>query len=147
MIGIVIVSHSARLAEGVAELARAAAGPDVRLATAGGMDLPGQPLGTDAALIWRAIEEVYSDDGVLVLMDLGSALLSAEMALDLLAPERRERVALCAAPLVEGAVAAAVQARLGSSLEQAMAEALGALRPKSEHLSSAPSAPGAPRPP
>ena len=135
MIGIVIVSHSARLAEGAAELARAA-GPNARLATAGGLDLPGQPLGTDAVLILRAIEEVYSDDGVLVLMDLGSAILSAEMALDLLEPERRARVALCAAPLVEGAVVAAVQAGLGSPLEQVMVEALGALQPKSEHLAS-----------
>ena len=60
MIGIVLVSHSARLAEGAAELARAA-GPDARLATAGGLDLPGQPLGTDAALILRAL---YLEPGI-----------------------------------------------------------------------------------
>ena len=126
MIGIVIVSHSARLAEGVLELAREMAGPDVLLAAAGGMDLPDRPRGTDPVLVARAIEQVYSADGVLLLMDLGSALLSADMALDMLEPGMRERVALCAAPLVEGAVSAAVQARLGELLNRlALYKALG----------------------
>ncbi|MEK7325756.1 MAG: dihydroxyacetone kinase phosphoryl donor subunit DhaM, partial [Chloroflexota bacterium] len=134
MIGLVIVSHSAKLAEGVAELARGMAGPDVLLAATGGLALPDNPLGTDTGLVLQAIEQVYSDDGVLVLMDLGSAVLSAEMALEQLPPERRARVILCEAPLVEGALAAAVQARLGGSLEQVIAEARGALASKIIHL-------------
>ncbi|MBI4770423.1 MAG: phosphoenolpyruvate--protein phosphotransferase [Chloroflexi bacterium] len=134
MVGLVIVSHSARLAEGVAELARGMAGPDVQLAATGGLDLPDRPLGTDAGLVLQAIEGVYSDDGVLVLMDLGSAVLSAEMALETLLPDRRSRVLLCEAPLVEGALAAAVQARLGRPLEQVAAEARGALAAKTVHL-------------
>ena len=134
MVGLVIVSHSARLAEGVAELARGVGGADLALAATGGLDLPGQPLGTDALLVLRAIEAVYADDGVVVLMDLGSAVLSAELALDLLPAERRDRVVLCEAPLVEGAVAAAVQARLGSPLPQVLAEARGALAAKAAHL-------------
>jgi phosphocarrier protein FPr len=142
VIGIVIVSHSARLAEGVLELARGMAGDDVKIAIAGGMALPDKPLGTDPGLVLAAIEAVYSEDGVLVLMDLGSAILSTEMALDLLAPEKRAHVALCEAPLVEGAVSAAVQARLGSSLEQVMAEARGALAFKAEHLGLETSSPG-----
>ncbi len=147
MIGIVIVSHSTRLAEGAAELARGMAGPEVSLAAVGGLDLPERPLGTDATLIVQAIEQVYSDDGVLILMDLGSALLSAEMALDMLTPERRTHVLLCDAPLVEGAVAAAVQARLGASLEQAAAEARAALGPKIEHLKPEAPAVGTAAPP
>ncbi len=134
MVGLVIVSHSAKLAEGVAELARGMAGPDVRIAATGGLALPDHPLGTDVQLVLQAIEQVYSDDGVLVLMDLGSAVLSAEMAVDQLDPTRRARVALCEAPLVEGAVAAAVQARLGSTLEQVAAEARDALSPKIAQL-------------
>ncbi len=134
MIGLVIVSHSAKLAEGVAELARGMAGPDVLLAATGGLALPDNPLGTDTGLVLQAIEQVYSDDGVLVLMDLGSAVLSAEMALEQLPSERRARVILCEAPLVEGALAAAVQARLGGSLEQVIAEARGALASKIIHL-------------
>ena len=134
MVGLVIVSHSAKLAEGVAEMARGMAGPDVRLAATGGLALPDRPLGTDAELILQAVEQVYSDDGVVVLMDLGSAVLSAEMALEQLAPERRKRVFLSDAPLVEGALAAAVQARLGNSVEQVLAEARAALAPKGVHL-------------
>ncbi len=134
MIGLVIVSHSAQLAEGVIELAREMAGPDLRIAAAGGLDLPNHPLGTDAVLIMMAINQVFSSDGVLVLMDLGSAILSAELALDLLPDETRTKVTLCEAPLVEGAVAAAVQARLGATVAQAADEARSALAPKIAHL-------------
>ena len=67
-------------------------------------------------------------------MDLGSAVLRGEMALDMLPPERRSLVSLCETPLVEGAIAAAAQARLGSPLAQAIAEALGALAAKASHL-------------
>lgn len=138
MIGLVLVSHSARLAEGVAELAAQMGGPELRIAVAGGLDLPGKPLGTDATLVARAVESVWSPDGVLVLMDLGSAVMSAELALDLLSDERRDRVLLCDAPLVEGAVAAAVAAALGGSLEQVADEARGGLAAKAAHLGAQP---------
>ncbi|HLH74140.1 MAG TPA: phosphoenolpyruvate--protein phosphotransferase [Chloroflexota bacterium] len=135
-VGLVVVSHSAKLAEGVTELAQQMAGPGVRLAAAGGLALPGSPLGTDAELIRQAIESVYSAAGVLVLLDLGSALLSAELAVEQLPEAWRSRIVLSEAPLVEGAVAAAVQARLGSPLEQVAAEARVALVPKHKHLRS-----------
>ena len=125
MIGIVLVSHSAKVAEGVAELAREMGGEDVRPEQVGGLDMPDRPMGTDAVLVMRAIDRVWSDDGVLVLMDLGSAVLSAEMALDMLPTDRRERILLCEAPFVEGAVAAAVAARLGKSLPEVAEEARG----------------------
>jgi phosphocarrier protein FPr len=134
MVGIVIVSHSHRIAEGVAELAREMGGPDVRLETAGGLDLPDHPIGTDAVLVMEAIDRAWSDDGVLVLMDLGSAVLSAEMALDLMPEERRSGVLLCEAPIVEGAVAAAVTAKLGAPLERVAQEARGGLAGKVAHL-------------
>ena len=134
MVGIVIVSHSFRIAEGVAELAREMGGPDIRLETAGGLDMPDHPIGTDAVLVMQAIERAWSEDGVLVLMDLGSAVLSAEMALDLLEPGQRERIQLCEAPLVEGAVAAAVTAKMGASLDAVAAEARGGLAGKIAHL-------------
>lgn len=134
MVGLVIVSHSAKLAEGVVELARGVAGPDVEIAATGGLDLPDRPLGTDANLIAAAIQNVYSEDGVIVLMDLGSAILAAEMAVEALSPEQRQKVVLVPAPLVEGAIAAAVQARLGSSLAQVVQEAHGALSAKQNQL-------------
>jgi multiphosphoryl transfer protein len=135
MVGLVIVSHSATLAEGVAELARGM-GAEVPIELAGGIDAPEPALGTDAARVLEAIERADQGDGVLVLMDLGSAVLSAEMALDLLPPERRERVVLSEAPLAEGAVAAAVTAKLGASLADVAAEARGALEAKATHLGS-----------
>ena len=94
MVGIVIVSHSAQVAEGAVELAREMAGPDVLIVAAGGLDLPGHPLGTDAVLVARAMDQAWSDDGVLVLMDLGSAVMSAEMAVDLMPEERQSRLLL-----------------------------------------------------
>ncbi|HXV03254.1 MAG TPA: phosphoenolpyruvate--protein phosphotransferase [Gaiellaceae bacterium] len=135
MVGLVIVSHSAMLAEGVAELARGM-GADVPIELAGGIDAPEPALGTDATRVLEAIERADQGDGVVVLMDLGSAVLSAEMALDLLPPERRERVVLCEAPLVEGAVAAAVTAKLDASLEEVAAEARGSLAAKVTHLAA-----------
>ena len=134
MIGIVIVSHSAKLAEGVVELARNMGGADLLIQAAGGMDVEDSVLGTDPVRILKAIEQVYSEDGVLVLMDLGSAILSSEMALEMLSEEKRGKVVLCEAPIVEGAIAAAIQARVGGSLQQVISEARSALMPKSTHL-------------
>jgi phosphocarrier protein FPr len=130
------VSHSARLAEGVVELAREMAGDEVPIAAAGGLDEPGEPLGTDAARVVAALQEVgdAADGGTLVLMDLGSAVLSAETALDFLDDEARARVRLLEAPLVEGAVAAAAAARAGASLDEAAAEARRGLAGKQAHL-------------
>ncbi|TMK45923.1 MAG: phosphoenolpyruvate--protein phosphotransferase [Actinobacteria bacterium] len=144
MIGIVLVSHSPKVAEGVAELAREMGGAEVRLEPVGGLDLPDRPMGTDAVLVMQAIERAWSEDGVLVLMDLGSAVLSAEMALDMLPPDRKERVLLCEAPFVEGAVAAAVAAKLGRSLQEAAEEARGGLGPKATHLGTAAPVPAVP---
>ena len=138
MVGLVFVSHSAKLAEGVRELAEQMTQGAVRMAAAGGIDDPDNPIGTDAMKVLAAIESVYSDDGVVVLMDLGSALLSAEMALEFLADEQRPKVFLCPAPLVEGALAAAVQASVGASAAQVMAEAESALGVKIEHMGGAP---------
>jgi multiphosphoryl transfer protein len=136
MVGIVVVSHSARLAEGVVELAREMAGEEVPIAAAGGLDEPGEPLGTDAARVMAAMLEVgeAADGGTLVLMDLGSAVLSAETALDFLDDDARARVRLLEAPLVEGAVAAAAAARAGASLDEAAAEARRGLAGKQAHL-------------
>ncbi|MGE3138605.1 MAG: phosphoenolpyruvate--protein phosphotransferase [Thermoleophilia bacterium] len=132
MVGIVVVSHSATLAEGVVELARGMAGPDVPIEAAGGIEEPGE-LGTDAVKVMEAIERA-GDGDVLVLMDLGSAVLSAETALDFLPDDRRDQVLLCEAPVVEGAVAAAAAARAGGSLEDVAREARGGLAGKVAHL-------------
>src|SRR4029450_12568560 len=135
MVGLVIVSHSATLAEGVAELARGM-GAEVPIELAGGIEAPEPALGTDAARVLDAIERADQGDGGVVFVDLGSAVLSAEMALDLLPPERRERVVLSEAALVEGAVAAAVTAKLGAPLADVVPAARGGLGAKATHLGS-----------
>ena len=138
MVGLVIVSHSARLAEGVRELADQMVQGKVPIAVAGGIDDPEQPIGTDAMKVLEAILSVYSDDGVVILMDLGSALLSAEMALEFLEPQQQEHVHLSAAPLVEGVMAAAVQASIGGTPQQVIEEARGALAMKADQLGELP---------
>ena len=134
VVGIVIVSQSARIAEGVVELARQMAGPDVAIEAAGGIDDPDNPIGTDAARVFAAIERASGPDGVLVLMDLGSAVRSAELARSMLDPAVAERVLLCEAPLVEGAVTAAAAARVGGSLTDVAGEARRGLQPKVAQL-------------
>ena len=120
MIGIVLVSHSAPLAEGLADMARQIAGGDVRVIAAGGG--PEGTLGTDGDRIAAAIREAEGGDGVLVLVDLGSAVLSVRA---LLADGDLDgaRVILADAPLVEGAIAASATASIGGDLDAAAAAA------------------------
>ncbi|MGJ5631261.1 phosphoenolpyruvate--protein phosphotransferase [Nostoc sp. CALU 1950] len=134
MIGIVIVSHSKQLALGVRELAAQMVQGQVSIAVAAGIEDPENPLGTDPIQVYEAIASVFSDDGVLVLMDLGSALLSAEMAIEFLPEAQQQKVYLCEAPLVEGAIAAVVAAAAGRDIHQVMAEARGALLAKATQL-------------
>ncbi len=134
MVGIVFVSHSAKIAQGIKELAGQMAQGNVALAVAGGIDDPDNPIGTDAMKVYEAIESVYSEDGVVVLMDLGSALLSAETALEFLDPQKQVNVILSPAPFVEGAIAAAVQSMVGGTLDQVVQEAEGALAMKLDQL-------------
>ena len=124
LVGIVVVSHSASVAEGTVELARQMAGPYVRMAAAGGAS--DGSLGTDAAKIEAAIREVEAGAGVLVLADLGSAVLATKVALGMLEPELAARVRLSGGPLVEGAVVASVQASIGDDLAQVLEAAEGA---------------------
>ena len=141
MVSLVIVSHSAELAAGVAELAREMGGEEVAVEPAGGME--DGAIGTDAERVRAAVERVRSPDGVLVLMDLGSALMSAEMAVEMAEPDGGP-IVLSAAPLVEGAVAAAARARGGAALDEVAAEARGALAMKTSQLGEDEPQPAAP---
>jgi dihydroxyacetone kinase phosphotransfer subunit len=114
-VGIVIVSHSPKVAEGAADMVRQMVGDSVPLAWTGGNSEGG--LGTDVASIIEAIERAWSESGVAVLVDLGGAETNSEMAIEMLASNRRERVVVCEAPVVEGAVMAATEASGGATLE------------------------------
>jgi multiphosphoryl transfer protein len=134
MVGLVLVSHSRRLAEATVDLIKRTVGPDISTAAAGGVGDDRSELGTDALDIQEAILKVRSPDGVLVLMDMGSAILSAETAKDLVSFEMTEPLVLCSAPLVEGSIAAAVQIQIGSALDEVTAAAQQGLTPKQEQL-------------
>ncbi len=121
MVGIVIVSHSKLLADGVAELAHTMAA-DVSIAAAGGME--DGSLGTSYQRIRAAVKSVYSDDGVIVLMDMGSAVMTTEMVLE---DMEGMKLSMIDCPLVEGAATAAVEASIGTPFED-MAEKLEAVR-------------------
>jgi len=120
-VALVIVSHSADIARGAAAMVREMVGDEVRVAHCGGNADGG--LGTDVAAIQAAIDSVWSAKGVAVLVDLGGAETNSEMAIELMAPERAERVVICQAPIVEGAVMAAAEAAGGSDLEAVRAAA------------------------
>lgn len=134
-VGLVVVSHSRALAEAAVALAQQMLpGRELAIEVAAGTEDGG--LGTDAVAISAAITAADAGDGVVVLMDLGSAVLSAETALELLDDDLRERVLLSPAPLVEGLVGAAVVAAGGADRAQVGAEALRGLAPKQAHLSA-----------
>ena len=135
MVGLVLVSHSRPLADAAGNLIRQTINsPDLKLSCSGGVGDNREELGTDAVEIQEAIAAVYSDDGVLVLMDMGSAILSAETAREFLQPEQQPMVRLTSAPLVEGGIAAAIQAQLGSSLDDVANAARQSLLPKQEQI-------------
>ncbi|PIE34963.1 phosphoenolpyruvate--protein phosphotransferase [candidate division KSB3 bacterium] len=135
MVGLVLVSHSRDLAEALIALVKQVSAQDIPIAAAAGVGPECREFGTDAVAISEAIQSVYSSaHGVLVLMDLGSALLSAEMALEFLPDDMQANIRFCAAPLVEGAIAAGVQIGLGSPLDTIVQEARQALYPKLEQL-------------
>ncbi|MBK8049622.1 MAG: phosphoenolpyruvate--protein phosphotransferase [Anaerolineales bacterium] len=130
MVSIVLVSHSHELSEAVKSLAEQQIQGRGVIAAVGGSDNPFQPYGTDPVAIADAIESVYSSDGVLVLMDLGSAVVSGKVALDLLTPEQAHHVILSVGPFIEGAMAAAVQASIGMDLAAVAREAEEAMQAK-----------------
>jgi phosphoenolpyruvate---glycerone phosphotransferase subunit DhaM len=123
-VGIVFVSHSPRIAAGMVDLAAQMAG-SVRLVAAGGTDDEG--IGTSFTKVMSGVSEADTGEGVVVVSDLGSALLTAETVLDMLDEEQRGRVRVVDVPFVEGGVAAAVAAESGSSLDEVAAAARGAV--------------------
>ncbi|WP_376790917.1 dihydroxyacetone kinase phosphoryl donor subunit DhaM [Thermoflexus sp.] len=127
MVALVIVAHSAKLAEGVKELAEQMVRGRVPILAAGGLDE--HTLGTNVDRIREALEvALVQADEVLVLMDLGSAVMGAQMAIEMLPPEARSRVLLSQAPLVEGAIVAAVEASIGKTVAEIEASAVEACR-------------------
>ena len=122
MVGIVIVSHSWKIAEGVCDLAREMAQEHEKIIPAGGLD--DGSIGTDAQRIDDAIVEAEAGEGVVIIADIGSSIMSAEAAIELLEDEGREVNAVIAdAPIVEGAVCVAVEAVGGGNMDSVLTAA------------------------
>ncbi len=134
MVSLVLVSHSRKLALAVRDLVRQMAGPELTVAVASGVGARHLELGTDAVYIAKILKKACGPDGALVLMDIGSSVLSTETALELIDPSLHQRIRLCAGPLVEGALAAAVQAAANSGLNEVFREAQRALAAKEQQL-------------
>jgi dihydroxyacetone kinase phosphotransfer subunit len=113
-VGIVIVSHSPKVAEGAADMVRQMVGTEVPVAWTGGN--PDGGLGTSVPAIMEAIEKAWSEAGVAILVDLGGAETNSEMAVEMLDGARQSKVVVCNAPIVEGAVIAAAEAASGAPL-------------------------------
>jgi dihydroxyacetone kinase phosphotransfer subunit len=114
-VGIVLVSHSADIARGTADMVRQMVGDEIPLAFCGGNADGG--LGTNVESIMAAIDQAWSEKGVAILVDLGGAETNSEMAIELQPEERQGRIVVCNAPIVEGAVMAATEASGGAALE------------------------------
>ncbi|MDJ0814772.1 MAG: dihydroxyacetone kinase phosphoryl donor subunit DhaM [Desulfobacterales bacterium] len=120
-VGIVIVSHSEKVACGTAEMVEQMVGDEVSLAFCGGD--PEGGLGSDVNKILTAINTAWTNQGVAILVDLGGAETNSEMAIEMLPPEKQSKVVICNAPIVEGAIMAATEAASGSSLQEVQATA------------------------
>jgi dihydroxyacetone kinase phosphotransfer subunit len=120
-VGLVLVSHSASIAEGLAELVGQVAGPDVPVVAAGGG--PDDSLGTDGGKVLEAMRSAAVGSGAVVLMDLGSSVLSVRAALQELDEETRGKLEIADAPLIEGAIAAGVTASTGAAVADVAAAA------------------------
>ena len=135
MIHLILVSHHPDIARGIAVLAAQMSAAPETIHTAAGIDDADNPVGTDAVRIMQTLLEADNPDGILILVDLGSAILSAQTALDLLDdPALAARCRISAAPLVEGAISAAVAASSGADLETVAREATQALAAKQAAL-------------
>jgi len=134
VVALVLVSHSYALAAATRQLVLQMAGPDLKIGVAAGIGDNWSQLGTDAVHVAEILGELRNPEGILVLMDLGSAVLSAQTALELLEPEDQKRIRLSAAPFVEGAVVAGVQAYAGSTLDEVIGELDRALAAKREQV-------------
>lgn len=121
MVGFILVSHSDKLAEGVKEIAEQINGGEAKIKAIGGVG-DGR-IGTNPIMIYEALEEMYDGDNILIFGDLGSSIMSAQMAIDMVSEEIQKKAILVDAPLVEGAVAAIIQSSITESLEEIISAA------------------------
>lgn len=124
MIGFILVSHSYKLAQGIKEIAEQINGSESKIRAIGGTD-DGR-IGTNPIKIYEALEEMYDGDNIFIFGDLGSSIMSAQMAIDMVSEEIQKKAILVDAPLVEGAVAAIIQSSITENIEEIISAAIDA---------------------
>ncbi|WP_020004197.1 dihydroxyacetone kinase phosphoryl donor subunit DhaM [Brachyspira innocens] len=134
MVSLIFVSHSYELAKTTAEYIKKVTNTDIPIAFSGGSGDDHKELGTDAVEVFNAIESVYSDDGVIIFCDLGSALISSELALSMLDEEKAKNVRMTSAPFIEGGINAAIQSSLAKNIDEVINESLESLTPKISYV-------------
>ncbi len=135
MVSLIFVSHSYELAKTTAEYIKKVTNTtDVKISFSGGSGEDNKELGTDAVEVFNAIEDVYSDDGVIIFCDLGSALISSELAISMLDEEKSANVRMTSAPFIEGGINAAIQSSLGKNIDEVINESLESLTPKISYV-------------
>ena len=118
MVGILIVSHSRKLALGAKELAEQMIQADIPLEAVGGTN--DDRIGTSSDLIYAALDKMDKQDGVIVFADMGSAVMNLELAFEFFSEEEREKIIIANAPIVEGAISASLEASFGKNIEEIM---------------------------
>lgn len=122
MLGIVVISHSQKVAEGIKDIAEQMNDGKVKIMAEGGVD--GDRIGTNPLRIKDAIEEAYTNDSVLIFADMGSAIMNAELAIDMIEDKIREHTFIVDAPLVEGVIAAVIQAAITDDIKDIIKTAI-----------------------
>ena len=134
MVSLIFVSHSYELAKTAVDYIRKVTNTNVKMAFSGGTGDNHSEMGTDSIDVFNAIESVYSDDGVLIFCDLGSALISSELAISMLDEEKSVNVRMTSAPFIESGINAAIQSSLNKSLDEVVSEAIESLTPKISYV-------------
>ncbi|MDA0039901.1 dihydroxyacetone kinase phosphoryl donor subunit DhaM [Brachyspira hyodysenteriae] len=134
MVSLIFVSHSYKLAKITAEYIKEVTNTNVEISFSGGSGDDHKEIGTDAVDVFNAIERVYSDDGVIIFCDLGSALISSELAISMLDEDKALNVRITSAPFIEGGINAAIQSSLGKNIDEVINESLESLTPKISYV-------------
>ena len=134
MVSLIFVSHSYELAKTTVDYIRKVTKTNVPMAFSGGIGDNHEEMGTDSIDVFNAIESVYSDDGVLIFCDLGSSLISSELAISMLDEEKVSNVRMTSAAFIEGGINAAIQSSLNRSLDDVISEAIDSLTPKISYV-------------
>ncbi|MEI0581127.1 dihydroxyacetone kinase phosphoryl donor subunit DhaM [Brachyspira pilosicoli] len=134
MVGLIFVSHSNELAKNMKKYIYDITKTEVPIGFSGGVGDDFKELGTDPTDIYNLIEEMYTDDGIIIFCDLGSALISSEMAISMLDDDKKEKVKLTSAPFLEGGILAAIEASLNKNIDEIKKELNNSLDAKKSYI-------------